>query len=288
MIPYAFEYTRVGSVDEALMVLAGNDNAKLLAGGHSLIPAMKLRLNAPSMLVDIAGISELAQISATNGTLHIGALATHRAVETSDLVKARCAVLAEVAGSIGDLQVRNKGTLGGSLAHADPAADYPALVLALDATIKVAGTSGRRVLSADDFFVDLFTTALEEGEIITEVVFPALSAGTGAAYAKFPNPASKFAVVGVAACVSVDAQGLCTEVRIGVTGAAANAFRASNVEEKLSGKRLDASTIATAVAGMADPDDMLSDLSASDEYRAHLCEVMAQRALTAAAKRAAA
>lgn len=286
MTPYPFEYARAGSVEEALTLLAGHDNAKLLAGGHSLIPAMKLRLNNPSMLIDVSGLSELSQISATDNALHLGALTTHRAVETSDVVKARCGVLAEAAGGIGDPQVRNKGTIGGSLAHADPAADYPALVLALNAAIKIVGPSGSRLIPGHDFFLDLFRTALRDDEIITEVVFPALRAGTGAAYAKFSNPASKYAVVGVAAWVEVDAHGMCTGARVGVTGAASHAFRASSVEFELSGKPLDEATIVAAVASMADPSEMLSDLSAGSEYRAHLCSVMAKRALTTAAARA--
>ena len=286
MIPYAFEYTRAGSVDEALALLADHDNARLLAGGHSLIPAMKLRLSSPSMLIDLSGIGELSHITATDTALHVGALATHRAVETSDVVQAACNVLAEAAGGIGDPQVRNKGTLGGSLAHADPAADYPALVLTLNAAIKVVGPAGTRIIPAHDFFVGLFETALADGEMITEVVFPVLRAGTGAAYAKFANPASKFAVVGVAVWVERDEHGMCTGARVGVTGAATHAFRASNVESALSGKPLDAQTIAAAVANMVDPADLLSDLSASNEYRAHLCSVMAKRAITAAAERA--
>ena len=286
MTPYAFEYTRAGSVQEALALLGGHDNAKLLAGGHSLIPAMKLRLSSPSMLIDVSGISELAQITASETAVHVGALATHRAVETSDLVKAKCGVLAEAAAGIGDPQVRNKGTIGGSLAHADPAADYPALVLALNAAIKVAGPSGTRLIPAHDFFLDLYQTALQDGEIITEVIFPALGARAGAAYAKFANPASKYAVVGVAAWVEVDEHGMCTGARLGVTGAASHAFRASTVEFELSGKQLNAETIAASVAGMAGPREMLHDLSASGEYRAHLCSVMAQRALTTAAARA--
>ncbi len=286
MTPYAFEYTRASSVDEALALLDGHDNAKLLAGGHSLIPAMKLRLSNPSMLIDVSGISELAQITASETAVHVGALATHRAVETSEIVQAKCGVLAEAAGGIGDPQVRNKGTIGGSLAHADPAADYPALVLALNAAIKVAGPSGTHLIPAHDFFLNLFKTALQDGEIITEVIFPALSARSGAAYAKFSNPASKYAVVGVAAWVEVDEHGMCTGARVGVTGAASHAFRASNVAFDLSGKHLTAETIAAAVAGMADAHEMLNDLSASSEYRAHLCSVMAQRALTEAAARA--
>ena len=286
MIPYAFSYTRAGSVDEALALLADNDNAKLLAGGHSLVPAMKLRLSSPSMLIDLSGIGALSQITATDTALHVGALVTHRAIETSDVVQAACNALAEAASGIGDPQVRNKGTLGGSLAHADPAADYPALVLALNAAIKVAGPDGTRIIPAVDFFVDLFKTALAAGEMIVEVVFPVLRARTGAAYAKFPNPASKYAVVGVAAWVEVDEHGMCTGARVGVTGAASHAFRASNVEFELSGKSLNEQTITDAVANMVDPADLLSDLSASDAYRAHLCSVMAKRALTTAAGRA--
>lgn len=286
MIPYAFEYTRAGSVEEALTLLAGHDDARLLAGGHSLIPAMKLRLSSPGMLIDVSGISALSKITVADDALHIGALATHRTVEMSDLVRARCNVLAEAAGGIGDPQVRNKGTIGGSLAHADPAADYPALMLALDATIKVAGPSGTRIIPAQDFFIALFTTALAEGEMITEVVVPTLQAGMGAAYVKFENQASKYAVVGVAAWLKVDAQGTCTGARIGVTGAAGHAFRASNVETALNGKTLDEQTISEAVTDMVEAGDMLSDLSASDEYRAHLCEVMTKRALIKAAARA--
>ncbi len=286
MVPYPFEYTRAGSVQEALTLLAGNEDAKLIAGGHSLLPAMKLRLTSPKLLIDISGISELSQITATDTALHIGAMATHRAVETSGLVQARCNALAEAAGGIGDPQVRNKGTIGGSLAHADPAADYPALVLALNAAIKVVGPSGSRLIPAHDFFVDFFTTGIQHGEMVAEVIVPALHAGTGAAYVKFANQASKYAVVGVAAWVEVDAHGMCTGARVGVTGAASHAFRASNVEFELSGKMLTQETIAAAVAGMVDANDLLSDLSASSEYRAHLCAVMARRALTKAAAHA--
>lgn len=284
MIPYAFDYARAGSVEEALTLLAGNDEAKLLAGGHSLIPAMKLRLSAPSMLIDVSGIAELAEIHEEDGQLHVGALVTHRMVETSDVVRRNCGVLAETAVQIGDPQVRNKGTIGGSLAHADPAADYPALVLALGAMIHVSGTSGSRSIAADDYFQGLFTTALREDEIITRISFPVLSAGDGAAYAKFANPASRYAVVGVAVKVTVDG-GACTAARVGVTGAAASAFRATNVEQALTGQVLSEQTISRAVADMVDSSDLLSDLSGSAEYRAHLCSVMAKRALMQAAER---
>ncbi len=285
MIPYPFEYQRAGSVQEALTLLQRHDNARLLAGGHSLIPAMKLRLNAPSVLIDVTGIGELAGITERDGQLHVGALTTHRTVEHSDLVRQKCGVLAEAAALIGDPQVRNRGTIGGSLAHADPAADYPALVLGLGATVHVAGPSGVRSIAADDYFTGLFATALGEGEMITGVRFPILGAGTGAAYAKFANPASKYAVVGVAARVTVQG-GICTEARVGVTGAAACAFRARSVEQALTGNPLGAQAIADAVAGMVQAGDLMSDLSSSAAYRAHLCEVMTRRALTTAAGRA--
>ncbi|MFQ5572262.1 MAG: FAD binding domain-containing protein [Rhodothermales bacterium] len=283
MIPYEFEYKRAHTLDEAVMLMTDyGDHARLLAGGHSLIPAMKLRLSNPTMLIDISKVDELTQITNAGDALHIGAAVTHRAVEDSNLVKARCRVLAEAAGEIGDPQVRNKGTIGGSLAHADPAADYPALMLALDATIEVVGPSGVRTISADDFFQDLFTTALVNGEIITKVTVPVLGANTGAAYAKFPNPASKYAVVGVAAKVTLDGQGTCTAARLGITGAGPSAFRATGVEQVLIGQPLNEQTIGAAVADMVDPADLMSDLGGSAEYRAHLCSVMAARALTRA------
>ncbi len=286
MIPTNFEYVRAGSVQEAVALLEQHgDGARLLAGGHSLIPAMKLRLSEVGTLVDVSGIKELSEIRVDGDKLHVGALTTHRSVELSEVVQKHCPVLAEAAAKIGDPQVRNRGTIGGSLAHADPAADYPALVLALGAEITAEGKSGSRTIAADDFFQGLFETALEEGEMITRVTFPTLKKGTGAAYEKCPHPASRFAVVGVAAWVAVDG-GKCTEARVGVTGAADSAFRASDVEQALTGKPLDEKTISDATANVADPAELLSDLAASAEYRAHLCSVLAKRALVAAAERA--
>ncbi|HMB92909.1 MAG TPA: xanthine dehydrogenase family protein subunit M [Rhodothermales bacterium] len=286
MIPYEFEYKQAGSVDEAVSLLSEHGyDAKLLAGGHSLIPAMKLRLSAPKVLIDVSGVSGLADISESDGQLHIGALTTHRRVEISDLVKQHCGVLAETAGRIGDPQVRNKGTIGGSIAHADPAADYPALVLALNATIHLTGPSGSRSIAADDFFQDFFATALNDDEVITHVSFPVLEGGAGAAYAKFANPASRYAVVGVAAKVTVQG-GVCTEARVAITGAASHAFRATNVEEALTDNTLDEDTIKAALDGKFNEADLMSDLSGSAAYRAHLCAVMGKRALLQAAERA--
>jgi carbon-monoxide dehydrogenase medium subunit len=287
MIPTSFEYVRAQSVQDAISLLEQHgQDARLFAGGHSLIPTMKLRLSSPSTLIDVSGIDGLSAISLMGDSIEIGALATHRAVETSDVVKNHCAALADAATLIGDPQVRNRGTIGGSLAHADPAADYPALVLALGAEITAEGKSGSRTISADDFFTGLFETALAADELITKISFPALGDSSGAAYEKFANPASRFAVVGVAAMVKVDGAGNCAAARVGVTGAAATAFRASDVENALTGKALNDQSISDTTTNFADPSKLLSDLSGSAEYRAHLCSVLAKRALLKAAEQA--
>ena len=283
MVPYPFDYQRASSVQEAVNLLQQHEDAKLLAGGHSLIPAMKLRLAAPQVLIDVSGLDELREIRADGGTLHIGAGATHRQVEHADAVRQHCAVLAETAAHIGDPQVRNRGTIGGSLAHADPSADYPAVVLALGATIHVTGPGGDRQIAADDFFVDLFTTALEDGEIITRVSVPVLTGGKRAAYAKFANPASRYALVGVAAMLDVDRGPTVRSARIAVTGATSHAHRATKVEDRLAGQLLNEQVVADAVAGLAEGADLMSDLGASAEYRAHLLEVMAKQAILDAA-----
>lgn len=280
-----FDYARAGSVDEALALLTNNDNAQFLAGGHSLLPIMKQRLASPGLLIDISELSDLHGIEEAGGQLHIGALTTHRTVERSSRVQEKCPVVAEAASGIGDPQVRNRGTMGGSLAHADPAADYPALVLALDAEIEATRRTGTRTIAADEFFRDMFETALNEDEMITQVRVPVLTRGMGAAYAKFENPASRYAIVGVAALVRMEG-GVCESARVGVTGAAPVAFRATNVEQKLAGQRLDERAIDDAVKNMVDPGDLISELSGSAEYRAHLCEVMAKEALTKAVERA--
>ncbi len=286
MIPNTFDYARAGSVSEAVSLLQQHgDDAKLLAGGHSLIPAMKLRLSAPALLIDVTGIDALKEISASDGRLHLGALVTHRQVEHSDVVRAKCRVLSQAAALIGDPQVRNRGTIGGSLAHADPSADYPALVLALNAQIEATGPNGSRTIAGEDFFTGLFETALEEGEVITKVSFPVLGEGEAAAYQKFANAASRYALVGVAAWVKMSG-GTAEAVRLGVTGAAPSAFRATSAEQALQGGPLDEDTIADAVRDLADPNELMSDLGGSASYRAHLCEVMAKRALLKAAKHA--
>ena len=281
MHPANFDYHRASSIDEAESLWKENSDASFLAGGHSLIPAMKLRLSDPGTLVDISGIDDLKGISRDGDTIRIGALTTHREVGSSNVVKDGCSALSEAAGMIGDPQVRNRGTIGGNVAHADPASDYPGILMALGATIV---TSSRSIV-VDDFFTGLFETALNDGEIITEIQVPAIGASSGAAYTKFFNPSSRYAVVGVGALVS-KSNGSCSSCRIGVTGAADHAFRASVAEETLQGSDLGDDAVAASAAKVSDGQEMLSDLSASANYRTHLCGVMAKRAIVEAASRA--
>ena len=285
MIPHSFDYQRAASVEDAIAQLQRHgDGAKLLAGGHSLIPAMKYRLNSPSVLIDLAGISELNSIQVSGDEILVGAMTTHRQVEHSKEAQDKCAALAETAAGIGDPQVRNRGTIGGSLAHADPAADYPALVLALNARIDVHGPDGDRSISADDYFTGMFETALDENELITRVVFPVDQKGTGTAYTKFSSPASRFAIVGVAASITVE-HGVCSAARIGVTGAAPSAHRWTTAENALIGNKLNDETIAAACANTPDPDELLSDIGGNAKYRAHLVGVMTKRAIEKALER---
>ncbi|HYS55605.1 MAG TPA: xanthine dehydrogenase family protein subunit M [Thermoanaerobaculia bacterium] len=283
MFPAPFEYHRPKNVNEALKLLRTVKGARLLAGGHSLLPAMKLRLAAPAALVDIARIKELSGIKSVKGGLQIGAMTTHAAIATSGLVRKSCPVLAETAGNIGDLQVRNRGTIGGSIAHADPAADYPTLMLLLGATFSVTGPKKKREIDAEDFFVDLFTTALKPGEILTSVFVPAASS---AVYLKHRHPASSFAVVGVAALVAVK-NGKCDRVAVAVGGATAVPVRADAAEKALTGKEPNSSNIERAAAAVGQAiENPLSDSYASGEFRTHLATVMAKRALTQAAAKA--
>jgi carbon-monoxide dehydrogenase medium subunit len=247
---------------------------------------MKLRVAGPAALVDISGLKDLAGIQASGASLSIGALTTHRAVAASDLVKKSCPVLAETASHIGDPQVRNRGTLGGSIAHADPAADYPTVLLALGATIVVEGPKGRRDIAAADFFVDLFTTALTPGEIVVEVKVPSYGKGTGAAYLKHRHPASSYAVVGVAAVLEVK-DGKVGRTSLVVGGVTTKPVRAVGAEATLTGQAVGEAAFAAAAAEVKDAiADPLSDSYASGEYRTHLASVMARRALATAAGRA--
>ena len=284
MRPAEFDYHRPTSLDEALSLIG--EEARPLAGGHSLIPLLKFRLSTPAALVDLAGVPGLGEISA-NGGLTIGALATHREVAESDAVRSACPVLAEAAGLIGDPQVRNRGTLGGSIAHADPAADYPTLLKALGATVSVVGPNGTREIAADDFFVGIFTTALNPDELVTSVSVPARATGTGAAYVKHHHPASRFAVAGVAAVVTVEG-GNCTAARITVGGVSASPTHASSAADSLVGGPVSDEAIAAAAAKVPESlESPTTDAYASGEYRLHLAEVLAARALAKAFERAA-
>jgi carbon-monoxide dehydrogenase medium subunit len=286
MIPAAFDYAAPATLDEALRMLSERgDEAKVLAGGHSLIPAMKLRLAQPAMLIDIGRLKDLAYIREEGGGLLIGAMTTHHQLEADARVREVCPVLSECAAAIGDVQVRNRGTIGGSLAHADPAADWPAAVLALDAEIVAVSASGERRLTAEEFFVEMLTTALNPDEILREVRAPLPPAGAGQAYLKVAQPASGFAVVGVAAVVGRGADGSCQTARVAVTGVAAKAYRARAVEDALAGQPLDAPSIAAAAAHAADGVDANSDLYASAAYRSHLARVYTRRAVELAASR---
>ena len=287
MIPESFEYHAPTSLTEALTLLEKyGEDGKILAGGHSLLPLMKLRLASPKYLIDIGRIAELGYIREIDGKISIGAMTTHYALEFSDLLKAKCPLLALTGGQIGDVQVRNKGTIGGSLAHADPAADWTAAILALDGELKVVNKSGERWITAEDFFVDLLTTALGSSEILSEIRVPVAPARSGDAYLKVHHPASGFAVVGAAVRLSLDGGGNCSEVAVGITGTADKPFRASGVERALKGKAPTPKNIHDAAQVVEDGVEVQSDLYASSDYRAHLTRVQTARALKAAAKAA--
>ena len=285
MIPAQFDYHRASSVDDAIRLLGqfGAD-AKLLAGGHSLIPLLKFRLAQPAHLIDISRIRDLGDIREENNSIVIGALATHAQIESSALLKAKCPVLVETAEHIGDVQVRNKGTLGGSAAHADPASDYPAALFALEAQFVLQGPGGRRTVSVDDFFVGMLTSVLGPDEILTHIRIPLQPPNTGACYEKFAQKASGFAICGVAALITrVD--GKCARARIGVTGVAQKAYRAMAVEQAIEGRPLTREEIAAASAKAAEGVEALGDIHASSEYRKDLARIHTRRAIEAAIAR---
>jgi carbon-monoxide dehydrogenase medium subunit len=285
MIPAQFDYIAASSLQEAISLLAQHkDDAKILAGGHSLLPAMKLRLMQPRVLIDLSRIRDLSYIKEEAGQLRIGAMTTHFQIETSDLLRRVCPLLPETATNLGDMQVRNKGTIGGSLAHSDPAADWPPAILALDAELIAASPKGDRTIKAADFFVEMLTTALQPGEILREIRIPAAPAKAGQAYMKVRHPASGFAVVGVAVNLSLDG-GKCRSAAIGITGVSPKAYRATAVESALKGNALDGKAPAAAAAHAADAVDVNSDLYASAEYRRQLATVYTRRALELAASR---
>lgn len=284
MIPTPFEYARATSLDDALAKLkAANGSGKLIAGGHSLVPLMKLRLSEPQVLIDISRIPDLAGISERDGKIVIGAGTVHHDIATSSVIQKLCPVVSEAAAAIGDLQVRNRGTLGGSVAHADPSADMPAVLLALNADIHLKGPNGWRVVKAPDFFRDLFTVDMANDEIIASIQFVPLRT---AAYAKLYQRASHYAIVGVAAALDVSG-GVISSACIGLTGAASHARRLTNVEQALAGQPLSQKTIAAAaqVAGL-DLAEINSDIHAGADYRRAMIPVFTRRALEGAMARA--
>jgi carbon-monoxide dehydrogenase medium subunit len=286
MYPAEFDYYRPKTLAEALAMLRKHKGSKVLAGGHSLLPMMKLRTTAPPALVDIGRIKGLTGVKVGRKEIKIGAMTTHDTLATSTAIRSACPILAEAAAQIGDQQVRNRGTVGGSLAHADPAADLPAVILALGGTLTVVGPRGERDLSAEKFFVDLFTTALRPNEILTSISVPVMGPGVGGAYHKHKHPASGYAVVGVAAVIGLTA-GLVKAARLVIGGVTASPVRATAAEKSLQGHAPDEAAIAAAAEQAAGAiSDPMGDVYASGEYRVHLAKVLARRALAQAAQRA--
>ena len=302
MYPARFEYSKAGSVAEAIQILQGDPDAKIIAGGHSLLPLMKLRLARPSRVVDIGGISELRGISVDGGSIRIGALTTHQEVAGSAEIQGNCGILAEAAGGIGDPAVRNRGTIGGNVSHADPASDYPTVLTALGASFDVQGPSGSRTVGADDFFTGPFETALGANEVVTSVSVPVLAANQVAEYAKMAHPATSFAVVGAAAVVTLEGDGghghdhghdhdhghghdhaapRCTTARVAVGGLTPKPTRSPAVEAALAGQELTLESIASATALVSGDlgSDLLGDVYASADYRRNMAGVELKHAL---------
>lgn len=279
-----FNYYRAGSIAEAGDLLRKNPGAKLLAGGHSLIPLLKLRLAAPPALIDIGRIAELKGITVKDGTVRIGALTTHTELAASAALREHSPAIAAAAGQIGDPAVRNRGTIGGNVAHADPASDLPAVLMALGGRFAVTGPGGSRHIDARDFFEGMMTTALGENDLLTAIEIPARAKGQGMAYEKFSHPASRYAVIGVAAALSVSG-GKCTAAAVALGGLVPRPVRAAGVEKALVGQTLSADTIAKAASQVSQDlnADILGDLYASAEYRKAVAPVWVKRALTRAA-----
>lgn len=277
MFPTQFDYYRPSSVAEVVALLGANPDAKILAGGHSLLPAMKLRLAAPGALVDLGRVEGLRGIR-VNGGVTIGAMTTYEELQDSTDLRQRVPMLAEAAATVGDPQVRARGTIGGSLAHADPAADLTAVFLALGGEVAVIGSSGERTISADDLFVDLLTTSLQPDEVITEIRVP-VSGRTAMAYEKHQHPASGYAVVGIAAVLRMGEGNICQSARLAVTGCTSKATRLTAAEQVLAGQALSEENVAAAAQVAADGLEINGDHYASEEYRRHLLGVIARRVL---------
>jgi carbon-monoxide dehydrogenase medium subunit len=283
-----FEYHSPTTVAEALGLLAKlGDEAKIVSGGQSLVPLMKLRLASPAHLVDLRKVPGLSGVSESGGAVQIGGMTTHAAVGASQVVRSKLPMMAEAAAQIGDAQVRNLGTIGGSLAHADPAADWPAVLVALDASVRIGSARGERQLKVAELIVGPLTTALQPGELILQITVPLPSGRYGGAYEKLPHPASRFAIVGVAAEVFLDAKGAVSTSRIALTGLASKVVRTAAVEQALQGKSPDAAAVKAAAARAADGIELRADLTGSAAYKANLAAVYAERAVKRAAARAA-
>jgi carbon-monoxide dehydrogenase medium subunit len=281
-----FDYYRAGSVAEASDLLKKYPGAKLLAGGHSLIPLLKLRLASPPALIDIGRIADLRGISVNAGTVRIGALTTHAELASSAVLREHCPALADAAAHLGDPAVRNRGTIGGNIAHADPASDLPTVLTAFDARITTIGPGGSRAVDAGGFFTGMMTTVLGDQDVLTAIEVPVLKKGQGMAYAKFEHPASRYAVIGVAAVVT-ESGGKCTAAAVAVGGCVPRPVRARSVENALAGQSLTPETIAKSASQVSQDlgGDILGDLYASADYRKAIASVWVKRALTAAAER---
>lgn len=286
MFPASFGYHPARSVEEALDLLAKyGEDAKLLAGGHSLIPAMKLRLASPGHLIDLGTVPGLNGIRVDGDALAIGALTVHADIVSSDIVRQRVPALSDAAGVIGDVQVRNRGTIGGSVAHADPAADFPVVLTALDASFVAVSPSGSRVISVDGFFVDFYTTVLAPSEVLTEIRVPLPPSSAGTAYHKMAHPASGYVVVSAGALINRDSSGRCAAARIAMGGLGSGPLRAKATEAALQGHRLTDDAIAAAAAKAAEGSDATDDVFASAEYKRHMATVLARRAIIEASKK---
>jgi carbon-monoxide dehydrogenase medium subunit len=283
MIPAAFDYARPSTIDEALQAIAaGGEDVKILAGGQSLIPVMRLRLAAPETVVDLTRVSELRGVRDDGDAIVVGAMTTHSDVISDPLIKQYAPLIAEATETVADRQVRHRGTFGGALAHADPAGDLPAVALALDAEFVIAGPNGRRTVPARDFFVDYLTTALEDGELLVEVRIPKLSGEWGMHYEKFNRVAQAWSIVAVAAAVRRE-NGHIAEARIGLTNMGPTPLRATAAEQALAGAAASAEAVAEAASHAAEGTEPSSDLNGQADYRQHLARVLTRRAVSAAA-----
>jgi carbon-monoxide dehydrogenase medium subunit len=288
MFPANFGYVAARSVEEALQLMAKHgEDGKLLAGGHSLIPAMKLRLQSPQILIDLGTVPGLRGVHAEGNQLVIGALTVHADLARSDLIGKHVSGLADAASVIGDMQVRNRGTIGGSVAHADPAADLPVILTALNASFIVQSSSGQRAIAADNFFTDFYTTAMSANEILTEIRVPIPAPGPGTAYAKLPHPASGYVVVSAGVLITRQRSGACVAARVSMGGLGSGPIRAIATEMELQGKPLTPQLIAAAAAKAAEETDPVEDSYAGADYKRHVATVYARKAIEAAVERAA-